>query len=95
MHGPPQPKSTCWAWYKHGEPDIFAQYIAASNAKLVPKYDVVGDNMLALIAQSPLGMHDLLLSDMAFVQQHNLADYIEEMSPGNYPSDDMPHEDFT
>lgn len=83
------------AWYGHGEPDVVAEYEAANNVKFVPKYYAGGDNMLALIAQSPPGTYDLILSDAEFVQQLNAAGYIEEMNPADYPLDDMLHEDFT
>jgi spermidine/putrescine transport system substrate-binding protein len=83
------------AWYGHGEPDMVADYEAANNVKFVPKYYAGGDNMLALIAQSPPGTYDLILSDGEFVQQLNLAGYIDEMNPADYPLDDMLHEDFT
>jgi spermidine/putrescine transport system substrate-binding protein len=83
------------AWYGHGEPDMVAEYEAANNVKFVPKYYAGGDNMLALIAQSPPGTYDLILSDAEFVQQLNAAGYIEEMNPDDYPLDDMLHEDFS
>ena len=83
------------AWYGHGEADVVAEYEAANNVKFVPKYYAGGDNMLALIAQSPPGTYDLILSDAEFVQQLNAAGYIEEMNPADYPLDDMLHEDFT
>lgn len=73
---------------------MVAEYEAANNVKFVPKYYAGGDNMLALIAQSPPGTYDLILSDGEFVQQLNLAGYIEEMDPADYPLDDMLHEDF-
>jgi len=83
------------AWYGHGEPDMVAEFEAANNVKFKPKYYAGGDNMLALIAQSPPGTYDLILSDGEFVQQLNAAGYIEEMNPADYPFDDMLHEDFT
>lgn len=83
------------AWYGHGEPDVVAEYEAANNVKFKPKYYAGGDNMLALIAQSPPGTYDLILSDAEFVQQLNAAGYIEEMNAADYPFDDMLHEDFT
>lgn len=83
------------AWYGHGEPDMVAQFEAANNVKFKPKYYAGGDNMLALIAQSPPGTYDIILSDGEFVQQLNAAGYIEEMNPADYPFDDMLHEDFT
>jgi len=83
------------AWYGHGEPDMVAEFEAANNVKFKPKYYAGGDNMLALIAQSPPGTYDLILSDGEFVQQLNAAGYIDEMNPADYPFDDMLHEDFT
>ncbi|MEP5151510.1 extracellular solute-binding protein [Planktotalea sp.] len=83
------------AWYGHGEPDIVAEYEAANNVKFVPKYYAGGDNMLALIAQSPPGTYDIILSDAEFVQQLNLAGYIDPLDPADYPLDDMLHEDFS
>ena len=83
------------AWYGHGEADMVAEYEAANNVKFVPKYYAGGDNMLALIAQSPPGTYDLILSDGEFVQQLNAAGYIDEMEAADYPFDDMLHEDFT
>lgn len=83
------------AWYGHGEPDMVGEFEAANNVKFVPKYYAGGDNMLALIAQSPPGTYDLILSDGEFVQQLNAAGYIEELNAADYPFDDMLHEDFT
>jgi len=82
------------AWYGHGEPDVVAEYEAANNVKFVPKYYAGGDNMLALIAQSPPGTYDIILSDAEFVQQLNLAGYIEPLDAADYPLDDMLHDDF-
>lgn len=82
------------AWYGHGEPDIVEEFEALHNVKFKPKYYAGGDNMLALIAQSPPGTYDVILSDAEFVQQLNAAGYIEELDPGDYPFDDLIHEDF-
>ena len=54
------------AWYGHGEPDMVAEFEEANNVKFKPKYYAGGDNMLALIAQSPPGTYDLILSDAEF-----------------------------
>jgi spermidine/putrescine transport system substrate-binding protein len=77
------------AWYGHAEPDIVGEFEAQNNVKFVPKYYAGGDNMLALISQSPPGTYDLILSDAEFVQQLNAAGYIEEMDPSLYPFDDF------
>lgn len=83
------------AWYGHGEPDIVGAFEAANNVKFNAKYYAGGDNMLALIAQSPPGTYDVILSDGEFVQQLNAAGYIDPLDPADYPFDDMLHEDFT
>ncbi|WP_299652368.1 PotD/PotF family extracellular solute-binding protein [uncultured Tateyamaria sp.] len=77
------------AWYGHAEPDIVAEFEAENNVKFVPKYYAGGDNMLALIAQSPPGTYDLILSDAEFVQQLNAAGYIDEMDASLFPFDDF------
>ncbi len=82
------------AWYGHGEPDMVEEFEAENNVKFKPKYYAGGDNMLALIAQSPPGTYDIILSDAEFVQQLNAAGYIEEMSAGDYDFDDMLYDDF-
>jgi spermidine/putrescine transport system substrate-binding protein len=82
------------AWYGHGEPDVVGEFEAENNVKFVPKYYAGGDNMLALIAQSPPGTYDVILSDAEFVQQLNAAGYIEPLDPNDYPFDDMLHDDF-
>jgi spermidine/putrescine transport system substrate-binding protein len=82
------------AWYGHGEPDIVGEFEAANNVKFKPKYYAGGDNMLGLIAQSPPGTYDIILSDAEFVQQLNAAGYIEELNAADYNFDDMLHDDF-
>ncbi|ORE96221.1 spermidine/putrescine ABC transporter substrate-binding protein [Stappia sp. 22II-S9-Z10] len=77
------------AWYGHAEPDMVAEFEAENNVKFVPKYYAGGDNMLALIAQSPVGTYDIILSDAEFVQQLNAAGYIEEMDASLFPFDDF------
>ena len=82
------------AWYGHGEADVVAEFEALHNVKFKPKYYAGGDNMLALIAQSPPGTYDLILSDGEFVQQLDLAGHIQQLNPSDYPFDDFIHEDF-
>jgi spermidine/putrescine transport system substrate-binding protein len=77
------------AWYGHAEPDMVSEFEAENNVKFVPKYYAGGDNMLALISQSPPGTYDLILADAEFVQQLNAAGYIEEMDASLYPFDDF------
>ena len=77
------------AWYGHAEPDIVGEFEEANNVKFTPKYYTGGDNMLGLIAQSPTGTFDVILSDGEYVQQLNSAGYIEELDPADYAFDDF------
>lgn len=77
------------AWYGHAEKDIVAEFEAANNVKFKPKYYTGGDNMLALISQSPPGTYDVILSDAEYVQQLNSAGYIEQLDPKDYAFDDF------
>jgi spermidine/putrescine transport system substrate-binding protein len=65
------------------------EFEARHNVKFNAKYYAGGDNMLGLIAQSPQGTYDIILSDAEFVQQLNAAGYIEQMDPADYNFDDF------
>ena len=77
------------AWYGHAEPDVVAEFEAQNNCKIQPKYYTGGDNMMALISQSPVGTFDLILSDAEYVPQLQKAGYIEKLDPKDYPFDDF------
>lgn len=77
------------AWAGHAEPDIVGAFEEANNVKFIPKYYTGGDNMLGLIAQSPPGTYDVILSDAEYVQQLNAAGYIEALNPEDYHFDDF------
>lgn len=77
------------AWYGHGDPDIVAEFEAQNNCKIKSKYYTGGDNMLALISQSPVGTFDLILSDAEYVPQLQKAGYVEKLNPKDYAFDDF------
>jgi spermidine/putrescine transport system substrate-binding protein len=77
------------AWYGHAEPDVVAEFESQHNCKIKAKYYTGGDNMLALISQSPVGTYDLILSDAEFVPQLQKAGYIEKLNPADYAFDDF------
>src|SRR5690606_38242280 len=79
---------TMLAWYGHAEPDIVGAFEEGDGGRLKPKYYTGGDNMPALITQSPPGTYDPILSDAEHVQQLNAAGCPEELDPTNYPFDD-------
>jgi spermidine/putrescine transport system substrate-binding protein len=80
---------TMLAWYGHAEPDVVQEFEKAHNVKFVPKYYTGGDNMLALISQSPPGTYDVILSDAEYVQQLREAGYVEQLDPKDYAFDDF------
>ena len=51
---------TLLAWYGNGEPDVVGAFEEANNVKIESKYYTGGDNMLALLAQSPTGTYDVI-----------------------------------
>lgn len=79
---------TMLAWYGHAQPDVVQEFERANNVKFIPKYYTGGDNMLALVAQSPPGTYDLILSDAEYVQQLRQASYIDQLDPKDYNFDD-------
>ncbi|QRM35904.1 spermidine/putrescine ABC transporter substrate-binding protein [Microvirga sp. VF16] len=80
---------TMLAWYGHAEPDVVQEFERQHNVKFVPKYYTGGDNMLALISQSPPGTYDIILSDAEYVQQLREAGYIEQLDPKDYAFDEF------
>lgn len=77
------------SWYGHAEPDMVGAFEAEHNVKINKKYYVGGDQMLAAIAQSPVGTYDIVLSDREYVEQLVAADLIEKLDPQDYPFNDF------
>lgn len=80
---------TMLAWHGHAEKDVVAEFEARHNVRIRPKYYVGGDNMLALISQSPPGTYDLIQADAEYVQQLVAAGQVEQLQPRDYPFDDF------
>ena len=78
---------TLLAWYGNGEPDVVGAFEEANKVKVESKYYTGGDNMLALIAQSPPGTYDVILSDAEYVTQLRAAGYLEQLDPSDFPLD--------
>ena len=77
------------AWYGQAEPDAVAEFEALHNVKITPKYYVGGEQMLALLAQSPAGTYDLIHADAEYVQQLVRANFVEKLHAEDYPFDDF------
>ncbi len=80
---------TMLAWYGQAEPDAVAEFEALHNVKITPKYYTGGEQMLALLAQSPPGTYDLIHADAEYVQQLVGANFVEELDAEDYPFDDF------
>lgn len=80
---------TMLAWYGQAEPDAVAEFEELHNVKITPKYYVGGEQMLALLAQSPPGTYDLIHADAEYVQQLVFAKFVEELDPNDYAFDDF------
>ena len=80
---------TLLAWYGNGEPDVVGAFEEANGVKVESKYYTGGDNMLALIAQSPPGTYDVVLSDAEYVTQLRQAGHLEKLNSADYPFDDF------
>ncbi len=77
------------AWYGNGEADMVGAFEEANGVKIQSKYYTGGDNMLALIGESPPGTYDVILADAEYVSVLAQAGYLEKMSADNYPLDDF------
>ncbi len=80
---------TMLAWYGQAEPDAVAEFEQLHNVKIIPKYYTGGEQMLALLAQSPPGTFDLIHADAEYVQQLVSANFLEKLDAEDYPFDDF------
>lgn len=80
---------TMLAWQGHAEKDVVGEFEERSKVRIRPKYYVGGDNMLALISQSPPGTYDVILSDAEYVQQLVAGEWVEKLDAQDYPFDDF------
>lgn len=76
-------------WAGHADPDAIGAFEEANNVRIRAKEYVGGDQMLAQIAQSPVGTYDVILADAEYVVQLKQAGFIERLDPADYPFDDF------
>lgn len=76
-------------WPGHADPAVVGPFEEEHGVKVVAKEYVGGDNMMALVSQSPVGTYDVILSDAEYVVQLRDAGFAEPMDPANYPIDDF------
>ena len=76
-------------WPGHSDPAVIAPFTDATGIEVVAKEYVGGDNMVALVNQSPVGTYDVILSDAEFVIQLRDGGFIDPMTPEDYPFDEF------
>ncbi|NSZ66101.1 extracellular solute-binding protein (plasmid) [Agrobacterium tumefaciens] len=76
------------SWPGNADPYLIADFEKENNVKIQIKEYVGGDQMLAVINQSPPGSFDVVLADAEYMHLLHEADFIEEMDPDDYPLKD-------
>jgi len=77
------------SWPGNADPYLIADFEKAHNVKVKIKEYVGGDQMLAVINQSPPGAFDVVLADAEYMHLLHAADFVEELDPADYPLKDF------
>lgn len=76
-------------WPGHNDPAVVGPFEEQFGVKVVAKEYVGGDNMMALVSQSPVGAYDVILADAEYVVQLRDAGFIDPLTPEDYPFEDF------
>ncbi|GAW35256.1 spermidine/putrescine-binding periplasmic protein precursor [Roseovarius sp. A-2] len=76
-------------WPGHNDPEVVGPFEEKHGVRVVAKEYVGGDNMMALVSQSPVGAYDVILADAEYVVQLRDAEFINPLSPEDYPFEDF------
>lgn len=76
------------SWPGNADPYLVEAFEKENNCKIRIKEYVGGDQMLAVINQSPPGSFDVVLADAEYMHLLHEADFIEELDPADYPLQD-------
>jgi spermidine/putrescine transport system substrate-binding protein len=77
------------SWPGNADPSIVGEFEKANNCKIRIKEYVGGDQMMAVVNQSPPGTFDVVLADAEYMTLLNKANFIEELNPADYPLKDL------
>lgn len=77
------------SWPGNADPYLVEQFEKENGVKIRIKEYVGGDQMLAVINQSPPGSFDVVLADAEYMHLLHEADFIEELDPADYPLKDF------
>lgn len=76
------------SWPGNADPYLVSAFEKENNCKIQIKEYVGGDQMLAVINQSPPGSFDVVLADAEYMHLLHEADFVEELDPADYPLED-------
>lgn len=77
------------AWPGNADPYVVAEFEKANNVKIRIKEYVGGDQMLALLNQSPPGSFDVVMADAEYMHLLKAGDFLEKLDPDDYPLKDF------
>lgn len=77
------------SWPGNADPYLIADFEKEYDCKVRIKEYVGGDQMLAVINQSPPGSFDVVLADAEYLHLLHAADFVEELDPADYPMQDF------
>ena len=75
------------SWPGWGDPHITTAFEERTGAKVIVKEYIGGEAMMAVLAQTPPGSFDLILSDHEYLTQLRAAGQIVALDPANYHFD--------
>jgi spermidine/putrescine transport system substrate-binding protein len=77
------------SWPGNADPYLVEAFEKANGVKIRIKEYVGGDQMLAVINQSPPGSFDVVLADAEYMHLLHKADFVEALDPADYPMKDF------
>jgi len=77
------------SWPGNADPYLIEAFEKAHGVKVKIKEYVGGDQMMAVINQSPPGSFDVVLADAEYMHLLHEADFIEALDPADYPLKDF------
>jgi spermidine/putrescine transport system substrate-binding protein len=76
------------SWPGNADPYLVSAFEKANGVKIRIKEYVGGDQMMAILNQSPPGTFDVVLADAEYMNLLHKADFLEALDPADYPLKD-------
>ncbi len=77
------------AWPGNADPYVVGEFEKEHGVKIRIKEYVGGDQMMAVVNQSPPGTYDVVLADAEYMHLLKAANFIEPLDPADYPLKDF------